>query len=142
MRFDGFLWEERLCPLMAQQICITLSESAYNEVVSRAEAEKKTKARVAAELVTYALKEVQLEIEHLNTELEHRNELLKMIREELGFVRQSYSVLETSIARPLALLLNAATFETRTNDLGNPSETSGRQDGQARRGWRDRLLRK
>jgi len=127
---------------MAQQICVTLSESAYNEVVARAEAEKKTKARVAAELVTYALRDVQLEIGQLNAELEHRNELLKMIREELGFVRQSYSVLETSIARPLALLLNAATLETGMSDLADPSETVERQDGQARRGWRDRLLRK
>jgi hypothetical protein len=127
---------------MAQQICITLSESAYNEVVTRAKAEKKTKARVAAELVTYALIDVRLEIEQLNAELEHRNELLNMIREELGFVRQSYSVLETSIARPLALLLSAATSETGTSDLGDPSETIERADGQVRRGWRDRLLRK
>ena len=110
---------------MAQQICVTLSESAYNEVVARAEAEKKTKARVAAELVTYALRDVQLEIGQLNAELEHRNELLKMIREELGFVRQSYSVLETSIARPLALLLNAATLETGMSDLADRRQGGG-----------------
>jgi len=127
---------------MAQQICITLSESAYNEVVTRAEAEKKTKARVAAELVTYALTEAQLEIEQLNAELEHRDELLKISREELGFVRQSYSVLETSIARPLALLLNTATTENGTSDLGKSAETIEHDDGQARRGWRERLLRR
>ncbi|MGZ4926288.1 MAG: hypothetical protein ACXV4B_07545 [Halobacteriota archaeon] len=90
------------------QICTALSDEDYSAIITRAETEGKSKARVAAELINYALADNENEVSGLKREIELKDALIEQLRDENGFVKESFAS-QTHMAGRLLLLLAEGT---------------------------------
>jgi hypothetical protein len=86
------------------QICAAVSDEDFTAIITRAETEGKSKARVAAELIDYALTDNENEVSRLKREIELKDALIEQLREENGFVKESFAS-QTDMAGRLLLLL-------------------------------------
>lgn len=89
------------------QICTAISDEQYATIIARAAAEGKSRARIAAELINYALSDSEGEVSRLKREIELKDALISQLQDENGFVKSSFETLQTDIAgRLLHLLIN------------------------------------
>jgi hypothetical protein len=86
------------------QICAAVGEEDYSAITTRAETEGKSKARIAAELINYALTDNENEVSQLKREIELKDALIEQLRDENGFVKESFAS-QTHMAGRLLLLL-------------------------------------
>lgn len=87
------------------QICTAVSDEHYNTIIARATAEGKSKARIAAELINYALSDSEGEVSRLKREIELKDALILQLQDENGFIKSSFETLQTDIAGRLLHLL-------------------------------------
>ncbi len=91
------------------QICTAISDEQYNVIIARATAEGKSKARIAAELINYALSDSEGEVSRLKREIELKDTLILQLQDENSFIKSSFATLQTDIAgRLLHLLINGS----------------------------------
>jgi len=89
------------------QICTAISDEQYDTITTRAETEGKPRARIAAELINYALADSESEVSRLKREIELKDALILQLQDENGFIKSSFATLQTDIAgRLLHLLTN------------------------------------
>jgi hypothetical protein len=73
------------------QICAAVGEEDFSAIITRAENEGKSKARIAAELINYALTDNENEVSQLKREIELKDALIEQLRNENGFVKESFA---------------------------------------------------
>jgi hypothetical protein len=100
------------------QICAALGEEDFSAIITRAETEGKSKARIAAELINYALTDNENEVSQLKRELELKDALIEQLRNENGFVKESFAS-QTHMAGRLLLLLTEGTRTDADAASGN-----------------------
>jgi len=89
------------------QICTAINDEQYGTIATRAETEGKPRARIAAELINYALADSESEVSRLKREIELKDALIQQLQDENGFIKSSFATLQTDIAgRLLHLLTN------------------------------------
>jgi hypothetical protein len=81
-----------------------VGEEDFSAIITRAETEGKSKARIAAELINYALTDNENEVSQLKREIELKDALIEQLRDENGFVKESFAS-QTHMAGRLLLLL-------------------------------------
>ena len=96
------------------QICAAVSDEDYNAIITRAENEGKSKARVAAELISYALADNENEVSGLRREIELKDALIEQLRNENGFVKQSFASQTHMAGRLLVLLAEGPRTDAET----------------------------
>ncbi|MGA7076586.1 MAG: hypothetical protein WBZ42_08615 [Halobacteriota archaeon] len=85
-----------------------MGEEDYSAIITRAETEGKSKARITAELINYALTDNENEVSQLKREIELKDALIEQLRDENGFVKESFAS-QTNMAGRLLLLLAEGT---------------------------------
>ena len=103
------------------QICAAVGDDDYSAIITRAETEGKSKARVAAELINYALADNESEVSGLKRELELKDALIEQLRDENGFVKESFAS-QTDMAGRLLLLLAEGARADAEGASGNGEE--------------------
>jgi hypothetical protein len=86
------------------QICTAVSDEQFTTILTRAESEGKSKARIAAELISYALADNENEAARLKREIELKDTLIEQLRNENSFMKSSFAT-QTDIAGRLLHLL-------------------------------------
>jgi hypothetical protein len=103
------------------QICAAVGDEDYSAIITRAETEGKSKARIAAELINYALTDNENEVSQLKREIELKDTLIEQLRDENGFVKDSFTS-QTHMAGRLLLLLAEGTRTDAEAASGNDDE--------------------
>jgi hypothetical protein len=86
------------------QICTAIIDEHFNTILARAENEGKSKARIAAELISYALTDNQNEVARLKREIELKDALIEQLRDENSFMKSSFATQTDMAGRLLHLL--------------------------------------
>jgi hypothetical protein len=103
------------------QICAAVGDEDYSAIITRAETDGKSKARIAAELISYALTDNENEVSQLKREIELKDALIEQLRDENGFVKESFTS-QTDMAGKLLLLLAEGTRTDAEAASGNGDE--------------------
>jgi len=86
------------------QICTAVSEEHFTTILARAENEGKSKARIAADLISYALADNGDEAARLKREIELKDALIEQLRDENSFMKSSFATQTDMTGRLLHLL--------------------------------------
>jgi len=86
------------------QICTAVSDEHFSTILARAENEGKSKARIAAELISYALTDNENEAAQLKREIELKDTLIEQLRDENSFMKSSFATQTDMAGRLLHLL--------------------------------------
>ncbi|HYA33038.1 MAG TPA: hypothetical protein VEG65_03435 [Candidatus Bathyarchaeia archaeon] len=102
------------------QICTAISNEHFTTITARAENEGKSKGRIAAELISYALTDNESEAAQLKREIELKDALIEQLRDENTFMKSSFAT-QTDMAGRLLHLLTEGVAESAANDNGSES---------------------
>ncbi len=94
------------------QICTAVSDEHFTTILTRAESEGKSKARIAAELISYALADNESEAARLKREIELKDTLIEQLRDENSFMKSSFATQTDMAGRLLHLLTEGVRDET------------------------------
>jgi hypothetical protein len=86
------------------QICTAVSDEHFTTILARAENEGKSKARIAADLISYALADNGNEATRLKREIELKDALIEQLRDENSFMKSSFATQTDMAGRLLHLL--------------------------------------
>jgi len=86
------------------QICTAVSDEHFTTILARSENEGKSKARIAADLISYALADNGDEATRLKREIELKDALIEQLRDENSFMKSSFAT-QTDMAGRLLYLL-------------------------------------
>ncbi|MGA3199014.1 MAG: hypothetical protein ABSD89_06355 [Halobacteriota archaeon] len=86
------------------QICTAVSDEHFTTILARAENEGKSKARIAADLISYALADNGNEATRLKREIELKDALIAQLRDENSFMKSSFATQTDMAGRLLHLL--------------------------------------
>ena len=104
------------------QICTAVSDEHFTTILSRAENEGKSKARIAAELINYALTDNENEAARLKREIELKDTLIQQLRDENSFMKSSFTTQTDMAGRLLHLLTEGV------RDEAEVAGSNGRED--------------